>query len=145
MNPLYVKTIAFLFFSSSVIFATGCGEQKQSQQSAPQEEQSLASLPQSALPEGPLSLPAGSNAGAAMHNEQGISHYNQDHYDVALKHFKEAAQADATLGEIHFNEALALDKMGDHGGAAQHFQKAKKYANGNPKILESSILNSHIE
>ncbi|MBC8286146.1 MAG: tetratricopeptide repeat protein [Nitrospinae bacterium] len=94
--------------------------------------------------EGPMELPAGSNPGADMHNKAGIKHWGMGHADEALKHFKEAAGEDSSIAEIHFNEAVALDKLGDHGAATKHFAKAKKLANGNKKILDSPILNGHL-
>ncbi|PIQ96685.1 MAG: hypothetical protein COV67_08205 [Nitrospinae bacterium CG11_big_fil_rev_8_21_14_0_20_56_8] len=94
--------------------------------------------------EGPMELPKGANASAQMHNQEGIKHWNQGHADEALKHFEEASAADPALGEAHFNEALALDKLGKHGEATMHFKAAKKNANGNEAIINSAILNSHI-
>ena len=95
--------------------------------------------------DGPLGFPMreGSNAGAHKHNEEGISHYNQGNYDVALKHFQMASSIDSSVGESHYNEALCLDKLGQHEDATNHFYAARKYAHGNPAILESKILNSH--
>ena len=97
------------------------------------------------LPEGPLALPEGANAEANMHNEEGISHYKEGHYDVALKHFREASAIDSSTGEVHFNEAIALDKLGDHGGATEHFKVAQQKANGSTLILESKILLNHVQ
>lgn len=94
--------------------------------------------------EGPLALPAGANADANKHNAEGISHYGQGHYDVALKHFEAASKADPKSGEVHFNEAITLDKMGKHGDATMHFKGAQKNAGGNKAILDSAILNSHL-
>jgi len=85
----------------------------------------------------------GSSAGAHKHNEEGISHYNQGHYDVALKHFAMASSMDPSVGESHYNEALCLDKLGRHGDATNHFYAARKHANGNQAILSSGILNAH--
>ncbi|MGV7220229.1 MAG: hypothetical protein ACQ9MH_01740 [Nitrospinales bacterium] len=103
------------------------------------------SLPITAIAgEGPMNLPAGSNAGAVKHNKEGIDHFGQGHYDVALKHFQASSKIDASNGEIHFNEAICLDKLGKHGEATMHFKAAKKRANGNDKILNSPILNGHI-
>ena len=62
--------------------------------------------------QGPLPMREGSNASAHKHNEEGISHYNQGHYDVALKHFQMASKVDSSVGESHYNEALCLDKLG---------------------------------
>ena len=85
----------------------------------------------------------GSSADAHKHNEEGISHYNQGHYDVALKHFQMASSIDSGVGEAHYNEALCLDKLGRHGDATNHFYAARKYAHGNEAILNSGILNAH--
>ena len=85
----------------------------------------------------------GSNASAHKHNEEGISHYNQGHYDVALKHFEMASSIDSSVGEAHYNVAICLDKLDRHGEATNHFYAARKYANGNPAILKSGILNAH--
>ncbi len=97
------------------------------------------------LPEGPLVLPEGANAEANMHNEEGISHYKEGHYDVALKHFREASAIDSSTGEVHFNEAISLDKLRDHGGASEHFKVAQQRANGSTLILESKILLNHVQ
>jgi len=94
--------------------------------------------------EGPMSLPDGSNAGAVKHNKEGIAHWNKGHYDIALKHFQAASKADSSIAEIHFNEAICLDKLGRHGEATMHFKAAKKRAKGNQAILGSNILNAHI-
>lgn len=93
--------------------------------------------------EGPMKMPAGANAEANKHNEEGIMHWGEGHYDVALKHFQAASKAGGT-GETHFNEAICLDKLGKHGDATMHFKAAKKNANGNAAILNSGILNGHI-
>ena len=95
--------------------------------------------------EGPLKFPMreGSNASAYKHNEEGISHYKQGHYDIALKHFQMASKVDSSVGESHYNEALCLDKLGKHGDATNHFYAARKYAKGSSAILGSKILNAH--
>ena len=95
--------------------------------------------------QGPLKFPMheGSSPSAHKHNERGISHYNQGHYDVALKHFQNASKVDSSVGESHYNEALCLDKLGKHGEATNHFYAARKYAKGNSAILGSKILNAH--
>ena len=51
--------------------------------------------------EGALKFPMreGSSASADKHNEEGISHFNQGNYDVALKHFQMASSIDPTVGE----------------------------------------------
>ena len=107
----------------------------------------LISLPLTAVAkEGPMELPAGSDKGANMHNKAGIKHWGMGHADEAYKHFKEASAADGAIAETHFNEAVALDALGDHGAATMHFKVAKKLASksGNKKILSSPILNGHV-
>ena len=134
----------FIFFTIMFFVLTfGCTEKKQN--SEKEKEKSLSSLPKENLPEGPLVLPTGSNPETKKHNEEGISHYKEGHYDVALNHFQEAEKSDPAIGEIHFNEALALDKLGDHGAATDHFKTARDSANGNEKILKSEILIKHIQ
>tara|TARA_B100000686_G_C15986641_1_gene569962 strand:+ start:80 stop:448 length:369 start_codon:yes stop_codon:yes gene_type:complete len=110
----------------------------------------LISLPLTAIAkEGPMKLPAGSNESANMHNNAGIKHWGMGHAEEALKHFKEAAAADSSLAEVHFNEAVALDALGDHGAATKHFTKAKSLAQAklesSKKILKSPILNGHVK
>ena len=104
----------------------------------------IASLSTMAFASDPaLTLSSGANADANKHNEEGISHYNQGHYDVALKHFSMASKIDPSAGEAHYNEALCLDALDRHGDATNHFYAARKHANGNAAILKSGILNAH--
>ena len=106
---------------------------------------SLMILPFTAFAgEGPMKLAAGANADANSHNEEGIDHWNQGHFDVALKHFSMASKIDSSIGETHFNEAICLDKLGRHGEATMHFKAAKKNAGGNAAITNSPILKGHI-
>ncbi len=95
--------------------------------------------------EGPLPLPKGANADANMHNEAGITSWNNGDAEGALGHFKEASAIDSSLGETHFNEAISLDKIGEHREATMHFKAALKRAGGNKKILGSPILHGHID
>ena len=94
--------------------------------------------------EGPMNLPSGAKPEAKQHNKEGIDHWNQGHYDVALKHFSMASKIDGSSGEIHFNEAICYDKLGQHGVATKHFGGALKQAGGNKKLLNSPILKGHL-
>jgi Flp pilus assembly protein TadD len=96
--------------------------------------------------EGPMKLPEKAKAEAKMHNKEGIKHWKMDHFDEALKHFKEASKVDGSSGEIHFNEAISYDKLGQHAIATKHFGVAKKKASGKnkEKLLKSKILNGHL-
>ena len=90
-----------------------------------------------------LKTTAGSKA--ETHNNEGIEHYNQQHWDVAKKHFTEAVKADPSSAEAHYNLALALDKSGDHKTAIDHFHKAKELGKENPDIQQSEILKAHLQ
>jgi Tfp pilus assembly protein PilF len=82
---------------------------------------------------------------AESHNNEGIEHYNQGHWDVAQKHFMEAVKADPQSAEAHYNLALVLDKAGDHKGATEHFKKAHDMGENNPEILNSAVLKAHLK
>jgi tetratricopeptide (TPR) repeat protein len=134
-----MKKLLLLLVVTVISFAVGCGgEKKDAKTSEPMGNEKV-------IAEGPLTLPEDSNTEVSGHNEEGISHYKQEHYDVALKHFQAASAVDSTLGEVHYNEAISLDKLGKHGEATKHFKIAQEKANGNKKILESKILLSHVQ
>ena len=135
------KIICFLVLVVFV-FSMGCSGEKDTSK-VPDSKESKDVM--ASLPEGPLNLPAESDLEAKTHNDEGILHYKEGHFDIALKHFREACKPRHDIGEIHFNEALTLDKLGDHGGASRHFKDAQANANGNKLILESKILLAHIQ
>ena len=91
----------------------------------------------------PLALSDGSNA--AMHNAEGIKHYEQGHWKEAHKHFMEAVEANPDAAEAHYNLALVLDKMGQHMDAAKHFKPAQEKGMDNPDIQNSGILKAHLK
>ncbi len=130
-----------ILFLILVVFGMGCSGDKDTSE-VPGSKEGKGVM--ASLPEGPLSLPAESDSEANTHNDEGILHYKEGHFDIALKHFRKAGEIQSEIGEIHFNEALALDKLGDHGDAAKHFKVAQENANGNTLILESKILLAHI-
>jgi len=134
-----LKNLSLSLIATVLLLTVGCGgEEKDTKKS---ESKSVATI----IAEGPLTLPEGANTEANGHNEEGIAHYKEGHYDVALKHFQQASAVDSTLGEVHFNEAISLDKLGKHGDATKHFKVAQEKANGNKAILESKILLSHVQ
>ena len=135
-----MQKIIFFLVLVVFVFGMGCSGEKDTSK-VPDSKESKDVM--ASLPEGPLNLPAESDPEANTHNEEGISHYKEGHFDIALKHFREAGKIQSKIGEIHFNEALALDKLGDHGDAAKHFKVAEENANGNTLILESKILLAH--
>jgi hypothetical protein len=132
-----IKKLLLLFVVTVFFLTVGCGEEKKdSKISEPTGNAMIIS-------EGPLTLPKDSNTEASGHNKEGISHYNEGRYDVALKHFKMVSSIASGVGEGHYNEALCLDKLGRHGDATSHFYAARKKAHGNEAILKSGILNAH--
>jgi len=100
--------------------------------------------PITAFAESPLGLPADVMAEARQHNQEGISHYNKGHFDVAVKHF-EASEEIQRTGEAYFNAGLAYYKMGKHGKAKMHLNEAKTLANGNSQILNSEVMKSFLK
>ena len=137
-----MQKIIFFLVLVVFVFGMGCSGEKDTSK-VPDSKESKDVM--ASLPEGPLNLPAESDPEANTHNEEGISHYKEGHFDIALQHFREAGKIQSEIGEIHFNEALALDKLGDHGGASEHFKITQENANGNALILESKILLAHIQ
>jgi Flp pilus assembly protein TadD len=95
-------------------------------------------------PQAEGALMASAGADGAAENDEGVDHYQQGHWDVAQEHFMKAIAANAELPEAHYNLALALDKLGNHGEATKHFKKALQLAPDNPKIAGSQILQAHV-
>ena len=89
--------------------------------------------------EQPLPIREGSNPEANQHHTQGIESFNQGNYQEAYQHFREVLKI-APSAEGYFNGALSLHKWGYPKEAANFFYYAKKYANGNAKILQSDLV-----
>ena len=94
---------------------------------------------------GPPALMTAADSKAHAANSEGIEHYNQEHWDVALGHFKKAVEADPGSAEAHYNLALALDKSDQHKAAAMEFKKAQDLGKDNPDIQNSKILLGHVK
>ena len=82
---------------------------------------------------------------AEAHLKEGIEHYDQGRFDVALKHFMAGAKEDPQSAEAHYDVALALDKTGDHKVATEHFKTAYDLGKNNPDIQNSGILKAHLK
>jgi tetratricopeptide (TPR) repeat protein len=91
-----------------------------------------------------LKLAIAAEPSAKMHNDEGRVYYKARRYYDALLKFTQAKVADQTSGEIHFNLALVLHQRGEPDRARKYFLLAKKYADGNVKILESPLLNKYL-
>jgi Tfp pilus assembly protein PilF len=95
-----------------------------------------------AAADAPLSAPASS--AARMENDEGVGHYQQGHWDVAMQHFQKAVKADPNSAVVHYNIALTQDKMGKHDDATTSFKKALELAPADPVIKDSEILKKHV-
>jgi Flp pilus assembly protein TadD len=92
--------------------------------------------------EGALLATAGS--AGAKENDEGVTHFQQKHWDVAQEHFTKALAINPDLPEGQYNLALALDKLGNHGEATNHFKMALNLAPEDPRIKDSGILKAHV-
>ncbi len=139
-KPIYG---AFLIIATITFLTTGCekGTTTSEGEKPAENEKSIAAV-KSQVILGALTAPD-AEPGAAENNE-GVGHYKEGHWKTSVKHFKEAITAGPKLAEAHYNLALALDKLGDHGGATQHFKEALDLAPDNPKIKDSKILQDHL-
>ena len=81
-------------------------------------------------------------------NREAIKSYQMGLFSKAVNQFKKAINLsrqlrDPSQGILHFNLSLSLHKEGNHEEAKKHFYSAKRFARGNPKILESELLKMH--
>lgn len=143
--------ITFGWAALIVAGSIGCDSgYEQEKQVAPQVEKQAQS-PESAMPSdsdtmatAAGALVAPEEADGANNNNEGVKHYEQGHWDVAQDHFIKALAVNPDLVEAHYNLALALDKLGQHGEATNHFQKALDLAPEDPRIKDSGILKAHL-
>ena len=132
------------------LLAGGCdsGQYGESSTTEPKTESALMTAVESEIP-GETSIAkrallATAGDPGAGDNAEGINHYQQEHWDVAQEHFNKALAINPDLPEGHYNLALALDKLGNHGGATEHFKMALNLAPEDPRIKDSGILKSHV-
>ncbi|HXF92901.1 MAG TPA: tetratricopeptide repeat protein [Nitrospiraceae bacterium] len=88
-------------------------------------------------------LAAASSPGQADNNA-GVEHYKERRWDLAEQQFRKAVQADERLAEAHYNLGLALDKLGDHEGAAAAFKRVTELSPKNSSLRDSIILKEHV-
>ncbi len=89
-------------------------------------------------------LLATAGSAGAQENDEGVTHFKQEHWDVAKEHFTQALALNPDLPEGQYNLALALDKLGNHGEATNHFNMALNLAPEDPRIKDSEILKTHV-
>jgi Flp pilus assembly protein TadD len=130
MRRLLIATLAMFFVLVSVVSCdtsqTGGGGTRKAGASA----------------DAPLFAPASSTA--RTDNDEGVGHYQQGHWDVAMGHFQKAVKADPNSAVVRYNVALTLDKMGKHEEATQAFKQALDLAPNDPVIKDSEILKKHV-
>lgn len=87
-----------------------------------------------------LPAPAGTNAAAGRHNDEGVRAYQQGQWESAKQHFEAAVRASPTLAEAHYNLGMVFHKMGAERDANPHFMEAANLAPGNEVIWSSPPL-----
>lgn len=140
--------LGLLFFV--LLVGSGCDSSQPEKEPIPEPKAESTSMPAAEVPDmaetpqedGALMATAGSVG--APENDEGVSHFQQGHWDVAQEHFTKALAANADLPEAHYNLALALDKLGNHGDATNHFKEALQLAPADPRIAGSKILQAHV-
>ena len=131
-----------------MLLSNGCDSSQDEQPPTPKAESApmpAAEAPKAEEPskvEGALLATEG--IAGAEDNAEGVNHYQQGHWDVAQEHFNKALAANPDLPEAHYNLALALDKLGNHGEATNHFKMALELAPEDPGIRDSGILKAHV-
>ena len=110
-------------------------------------------IPAWSLTEVPLNLPQVEGSKSfdleiSQINKQAVQNYKMGLFSKAAKQFKKAVNLsrqlrDPSQGILNFNLSLSLHKEGKHEEATKYFYSARRFARGNPKILESELLKMH--
>ncbi len=132
------------------VLSNGCdsGQYGESTTTEPKSESSLSvtteppAMGEPSTMEGALLATAG--AAGSKENDEGVTHFQQEHWNVAQEHFTKALAINPDLPEGQYNLALALDKLGNHGEATNHFKMALNLAPEDPRIKDSGILKAHV-
>ncbi|MFQ5443559.1 MAG: tetratricopeptide repeat protein [Nitrospinales bacterium] len=135
--------LPFVLLFTVALLTYGCEKSETVSKEEKQEETNKSEVDIGNLATGGALMAEETEAGASENNK-GVAHYKEGHWDVAEKHFREAIEANSNLAEAHYNLALALDKLGNHGDATSQFKTALDLAPDNPKISDSQILKDHI-
>jgi tetratricopeptide (TPR) repeat protein len=72
--------------------------------------------------------------------EQGTQAYKAKQFEEAKNYFEQAVSAVPQSGQAHYNYALALNALGKHEIARQHFLEAANLAPGDKVIWDSPAL-----
>lgn len=142
VSLIFIMAVMVLLVSAGCESKAPTGEAEKATKTTEAAEEEDGKEEAAAGAETVVMAPAGSPG--RMENDEGVSHYNQGHWDVAEVHFRKATDVDPALAVAHFNLALALDKLNKHGEATQHFKKALELAPNDPQIAQSQILKAHV-
>ncbi len=132
------------------LLASGCdsGEYGASTPTEPKSESALLLTTESPAAGEPSTMEgallAAAGPAGAQENDEGVTHFQQEHWDVAQEHFTKALAINPELPEGQSNLALAMDKLGNHGEATNHFKMALNLAPEDPRIKDSGILKAHV-
>lgn len=100
----------------------------------------VASGCQSAPKRTVLPAPAGTNASASRHNDEGIQAYRQQQWESAKQHFNAAIAASPEFAEAHYNLGMVLYRLNAMQEGDAHFIKAANLAPGNKIIWNAPPL-----
>src|SRR5579883_2636476 len=89
---------------------------------------------QSTLKRMALPAPAGTNAAAARHNDEGIHAYQQSQWESARQHFEAAIAVSPEFAEAHYNLGMTLYRLNVMQEGDAHFIRAANLAPGNKVI-----------
>ncbi len=87
-----------------------------------------------------LAAPAGTNAAAARHNDEGLQAYQQQQWESAKQHFDAAIAASPEFPEAHYNLGMTLYRLKAMQEGDAHFIQAANLAPGNKVIWDAPPL-----
>ena len=87
-----------------------------------------------------LAAPAGTNAAATRHNDEGLQAYQQQQWESAKQHFDAAIAASLEFAEAHYNLGMTLYRLKAMQEGDAHFIKAANLAPGNKVIWDAPPL-----
>jgi tetratricopeptide (TPR) repeat protein len=87
-----------------------------------------------------LAAPAGTNASASRHNDEGIRAYQQQQWESAKQHFDAAIAASPEFPEAHYNLGMTLYRLKAMQEGDAHFIQAANLAPGNKVIWDAPPL-----
>ncbi|MBA0915760.1 MAG: tetratricopeptide repeat protein [Nitrospira sp.] len=87
-----------------------------------------------------LPAPAGTNAAAARHHDEGTHAYQQSQWERAKQHFDAAIAVAPEFAEAHYNLGMTLYQLKAMQEGDAHFIKAANLAPGNKVIWDAPPL-----